>query len=212
MTGKKLKLGVLVSGRGSNLQAIIDAIDRGELSAEIAVVISNHDGVLALERANRRGIKTSVVERADYRTRREQQRAIRDCLLEHQVDLVVLAGFDRVIGEDLLQAFPGRMINIHPSLLPAFAGGLHAQAEALEYGVKVTGCTVHFVTGEVDGGPIILQQAVPILESDTVESLAARILAEEHKLLPRAIGLIAEGRVSIEGRRARIAEGRPPAT
>lgn len=207
MTSKKMKLGVLVSGRGSNLQAIIDAIDRGELPAEIAVVVSNHSGVLALERANRHGIKTAVIERAGYRTRREHQRAIRDCLLEHQVELVILAGFDRIVGEDLLQAFPGRMINIHPSLLPAFAGGLHAQAEALEYGVKVTGCTVHFVTSEVDGGPIILQQAVPVLESDTVESLAARILAEEHKLLPKAIGLIALGRVSIDGRRARIAEG-----
>lgn len=206
MVAQKIKLGVLVSGRGSNLQAIIDAIERGELTAEVAVVVSNHSGVLALERAEHHGLKTVVIERRGYGSRRDQEKAILDCLLEHQVDLVVLAGFDRVVGDDLLSAYAGRVINIHPSLLPAFSGGLHAQAEALAYGVKVSGCTVHFVTQEIDGGPIILQQAVPVLESDTVESLAARILVEEHKLLPRAIQLLAEGRVAIEGRRVLISE------
>lgn len=206
MVAQKIKLGVLVSGRGSNLQAIIDAIERGELTAEVAVVVSNHSGVLALERAEHHGLKTAVIERRGYGSRRDQEKAILDCLLEHQVDLVVLAGFDRVVGDDLLSAYAGRVINIHPSLLPAFSGGLHAQAEALAYGVKVSGCTVHFVTQEIDGGPIILQQAVPVLESDTVESLAARILVEEHKLLPRAIQLLAEGRVAIEGRRVLISE------
>lgn len=206
LSAKRLRLGVLVSGRGSNLQAIIDAVERGEVPAEVAVVISNHREALALERAARHGIKTAVIERCGYASRWEQQRAMLECLREHRVELVVLAGFDRVVGPDLLRAYAGRIVNIHPSLLPAFGGGLHAQADALEYGAKVSGCTVHFVTEEVDGGPIILQQAVPVLETDTVESLSARILAEEHKLLPRAIRLIAEGRVRVEGRRVCIVE------
>lgn len=206
MGSEKIRLGVLVSGRGSNLQAIIDAVERGELPATVAVVISNHPGVLALERARKHGLNAAVIERKAYGSRKEQEQAILECLREHKVDLIVLAGYDRVVGRTLLEAYPSRIINIHPSLLPAFGGGLHAQADALEYGVKVSGCTVHFVTPDVDCGPIILQQAVPVLETDTADSLAARILAEEHKLLPRAIRLIAEGRVRIEGRRVRLME------
>jgi phosphoribosylglycinamide formyltransferase-1 len=204
MSGERIKLGILVSGRGSNLQAIIDAIESGEIDANIAVVLSNRAGVFALERAERHGIKACVVERTAYSSRLEQQQAILACLREHNVNLVVLAGYDRIVGQDILNAYAGRIINIHPSLLPAFAGGLHAQAEALNYGVKVAGCTVHFVTAEVDCGPIIVQRAVPVLESDTADTLADRILAEEHQALPLAIRLIAEGRVHVEGRRVII--------
>jgi len=202
----ELRLGVLVSGRGSNLQAIIDAVRRGELPVKIAVVISNHAGVLALSRAEAAGVPTVVLERKAFQSRADQQRAIRDELLERGVDLVVLAGFDRVVAPDLLGAFPGRMINIHPSLLPAFGGGLHAQADALSYGVKVSGCTVHFVTDEVDGGPIIVQRAVPVRDDDSVDSLSARILEEEHIALVAAIKVLAGGRLRTEGRRV-MAEG-----
>jgi len=200
----RLRLGILASGRGSNLQAIIDEIERGSLPAEIALVICNHPGAMALERAAKHGIKAVVIERKCYPTKAEYEVAMVEQLRAHGVDLVVLAGFDRVLGPEMVRAYAGRIINIHPSLLPAFGGGLHAQADALEYGVKVTGCTVHFVTEEVDAGPIILQKAVPVLEDDTVETLSARILAEEHKLLPEAIRLIAEGKVRIEGRRVRL--------
>lgn len=195
------RLGVLVSGRGTNLQAIIDAVQDRRLPVEIAVVVSNHAGVLALSRAEAAGIPTVVLERRSFASRDEQQQAIRDALLARRVDLVVLAGFDRVVGPDLLAAFPHRIINIHPSLLPAFGGGLHAQADALAYGAKVSGCTVHFVTNQVDGGPIIVQRAVPVLDDDTVESLSARILEQEHEALIEAIGLFADGRLRIEGRR-----------
>lgn len=204
---ERIRLGVLVSGRGSNLQAIIDAVERGELAADIAVVISNHRAVLALERAERHGTKTAVFEWSDFGSRMKQQSAMLECLRERRIDLLVLAGFDRILGKEMLREYEGRIINIHPSLLPAFAGSLHAQAEALEYGVKVTGCTVHFVTEDVDCGPIILQRAVPVLDSDTADSLAARILAEEHEALPEAIRLIASGRVRVEGRRTFITEG-----
>lgn len=197
----RYKLGVLVSGRGTNLQAIIDAVQRGDLPVEIAIVISNHAGVLALARAEAAGIPTAVVERSGFSSRAEQQRAIRDILQQRSVDLVVLAGFDRVVGPELLASFPNRIINIHPSLLPAFGGGLHAQADALAYGAKVSGCTVHFVTDQVDGGPIIVQRAVPVLDDDTVESLSERILKQEHQALVEAIRLLAEGRLRIEGRR-----------
>lgn len=200
----RLRVGVLVSGRGSNLQALLDAVDAGAAEAEIAVVISNHAGVYALERARARGVPSAVFQRRDFPSRRSHQAAIADELERRDVGLVVLAGFDRVIEPSFLARFAGRMVNIHPSLLPAFAGGLHAQAEALEHGVKVSGCTVHFVTDDVDGGPIILQAAVPVMEDDTVEALAARILEQEHVILPKAVGLIACGKVSVEGRRVRI--------
>lgn len=199
-----LRVGVLVSGRGSNLQALMDAIARGETHAEIALVVSNHADAYALRRAEARGIPRLVIERRDFPSRRAQQLAIAAALQRHGAELVVLAGFDRVITADFLAAFPGRVINIHPSLLPSFGGGLHAQAEALAYGVKVSGCTVHFVTNDVDGGPIILQAAVPVMEDDSVDSLAARILEQEHAILPRAVDLFARGRLVVEGRRVRI--------
>lgn len=200
----KARLGVLVSGRGTNMQAIVDAIDRREVEAEIAVVISNHSDAPALGRAKGHGLLAEVFERKDYPTRAQQQRAIAARLESAGVDLVVLAGFDQVLRPGFIARFPDRIINIHPSLLPSFGGGLHAQAEALAHGVKISGCTVHLVTEEVDGGPIILQAAVPVLDDDTPEMLAARILVEEHRLLPRAIQLFAEGRLERQGRRVLI--------
>lgn len=200
----KLKLGVLVSGRGSNLQAILDAIGRAELPAEVVAVISNRPGVLALDRAARAGVPTHVVERKDFTSRHTQQMAMADVLENAGAELVVLAGFDSLLDPDFVARFPNRIINIHPSLLPAFGGGLHAQADALHWGVRVSGCTVHFVTAEVDAGPIILQAVVPVMDDDTCESLAQRILVEEHRLLPAAIRLFAEGRLQVQGRRVRI--------
>ncbi len=200
----RLRVGVLVSGRGSNLQAIMDAIARGEVPAEIAIVVSNHADAYALERARQRGVATAVIERERYRSRVAHQMAIAAELQRRGVELVVLAGFDRVLVPEFLAAFPLRVLNVHPSLLPAFGGGLHAQAEALAYGVKVAGCTVHFVTNEVDAGPIVLQAAVPVLEDDTVETLSVRILEQEHRILPQAVGLYAQRRLAIDGRRVRI--------
>jgi phosphoribosylglycinamide formyltransferase-1 len=199
-----VRVGVLVSGRGTNLQALIDAEARGELGARIVVVISNRAGVPALERARRAGIPAVVLERRAFPSRQAQEEAIVACLRDHQVDLVVLAGYDRILGPTVLAAYPLRIINIHPSLLPAFRGTLQAQRAALEYGVKVSGCTVHFVTEEVDGGPIILQRVVPVYDDDTPETLAARILAEEHRALPEAVRLFAEGRLRVVGRRVVI--------
>ena len=202
---RKIKLAVMGSGRGSNLQAIIDCIERGELSAEIAIVVSNRGEAKALERARKHGVPTAVFERSDYPSRRARDVAMSACIEEHNVDLVVMAGYDQLVADELLNLFAGRIINIHPSLLPAFAGGLHAQTDAWEYGVKVAGCTVHFVTpGPADGGPIILQKAIPVLEDDTPETLAERILTEEHQLLPKGIQLFAEGRVELRGRRVHI--------
>lgn len=195
---------MLVSGTGTNLQAIVDAVERGELPVEIAVVVSNRRKALAVERARRHGIPAVVVPTKRYPTRDAHEAAVEEVLRKAEVDLVVLAGYDRVLGNRLLAAYPLRMINVHPGLLPAFAGTLHAQREALEYGVKVAGCTVHFATAEVDCGPIIVQRAVEVREDDTLDSLRARILAEEHKALPEAIKLIAEGRVRVEGRRVRV--------
>ncbi len=194
----------MVSGRGTNLQAIIDAIDRGEVEAEIAIVVSNRSDALALQRAARHHIPSAVVERQDYPTRREHHLAIAEILEQRDVGLVVLAGFDRVLRPELIRAFHHRMINIHPSLLPAFGGGLHAQAEALDYGVRLSGCTVHFVTEDTDAGPIILQAAVPVLDDDNTESLSARILEQEHRILPQAIELFAERSLKVIGRRVLI--------
>lgn len=199
----KLRLGVLVSGRGSNLQAILDAIASGQLAAAVAIVVSNHPAVPALARAAQHGVPVAVLECTAYPSRRDHQLAIAAALAAYDVSLVVLAGFDRVLGVDFVQRFAGRIINVHPSLLPAFGGGLHAQADALAYGVKVSGCTVHFVTAEVDAGPIILQRAVPVYDDDTPDTLSARILAEEHRALPDAIRLFASGRLALDGRRVR---------
>ena len=198
-----LTLGILVSGRGSNLQAIIDEIEAGTVKAEIAVVISNKQGVPALERAERHGLTTvfldpkSVAGTPD--PRQAYDRKLLETLQHHQVELVVLAGYMKIVTSVLIDSYESRIMNIHPSLLPSFPG-LHAQQQALDHGVKVAGCTVHFVTEGMDTGPIILQQAVPVEEGDTADILSERILKEEHGLLPRAIQLFAEGRLAVDGR------------
>ena len=198
------KVGVLVSGRGSNLQALIDAARRGELGAEIAVVVSNVEDAPGLDRARQAGIP------AVFRDHRGMKREAFDAevvevLRAHGVDLVCLAGFMRLLSPVFVRAFPGRILNIHPALLPAFPG-LDAQRQAFEHGVKVSGATVHLVDEGLDSGPIVAQEAVRVLSSDTPETLAARILETEHRLYPRAVRLLLEGRCRVEGRRV-IVEG-----
>jgi len=195
-----LLLGVLASGRGSNLQAIIDAIEGGRLAASIAVVLSNKAGAFALERAKKHRIPTAFVDPKQYGRREDYDDALLEALKAHQVELVILAGYMRLLTGHLVKPFHHRMINIHPSLLPAFPG-LHAQRQAIAYGVKVSGCTVHFVDEEMDNGPIIAQTTVPVVDGDTEEDLAGRILVEEHRLLPSVIQRIAEGKLRMDGRR-----------
>lgn len=199
-----LALGVLASGRGSNLQAVLDACTAGRIGARVVAVASNRADALALDRAVCHDVSSKAFARGAYRSKSAQEEAIVAFMREQGVELVVLAGYVPIIGRPLLEAYRDRIINVHPSLLPAFGGTLHAQAAALTYGVKVSGCTVHYVTEDVDAGPIILQQAVPVLEGDTEETLARRILDAEHEALPTAIGWIAAGRVVREGRRVRI--------
>jgi phosphoribosylglycinamide formyltransferase-1 len=194
-----MRLGVLLSGRGSNLGAILDATARGDLAAEVAIVISNKPGAAGLERAASHGVPTRVVDHKAYLDRESFDHALVDHLREANVDCVVLAGFMRIVTRVLLDAFPNRVVNIHPSLLPAFPG-VDAQAQALAYGVRVTGCTVHLVDGGTDTGPIIAQAVVPVLPDDTRDALADRILAREHGLLVYALRLLAEDRVRIEPR------------
>ncbi len=199
-----LGIGVLASGRGTNLQCIIDAVESGLLEGvSVQVVISDRPGAMALERAARHGIEALVIDKKDYATRAEFDDAIREELERRGVGLVVLAGFMRVLGPAFVDAFDGRIINIHPSLLPSFTG-LHVHERAIEAGVRFSGCTVHFVDKGLDTGPIIIQAAVPVLPGDTAETLAARILKEEHRILPQAIDLFARGRLSIEGRRVMV--------
>lgn len=204
-----LRLGVLVSGRGSNLQAIIHEIEAGTLTAEIAVVISNKRGVPALGRAERHGLTTVFLDPKSTAGATDPRQAYDQNLLQllrqHQVGLVVLAGYMKIVTSVLIDAYESHIMNIHPSLLPSFPG-LHAQQQALDHGAKVAGCTVHFVTEGMDTGPIILQRAVPVEEGDTADTLSERILKEEHRLLPRAIQLFAEGRLRVEGRAVRIRE------
>lgn len=194
------RLGVLISGRGTNLQAIIDAIAAGRLRARIAVVVSNVAEAAGLDRARSADIETLVIPHANFRTRDDYDRALVQALSERRIDLVCLAGFMRLLGPLFIDAFANRVLNIHPSLLPAFPG-VDAQRQALEHGVKVTGATVHFVTAQLDAGPIVLQTPVPVLETDTPASLSARILQEEHQLYPAAIQLVLDGGWTIEGRR-----------
>jgi phosphoribosylglycinamide formyltransferase-1 len=189
--------GVLVSGSGTNLQAILDARARGDIGAPIRVVISNKPGVRALERAEAAGVPTRVLLPRDFDGREAYDAALAAALVEAGCDWVVLAGFMRLVGRGFLEAFGGRVVNIHPSLLPAFPG-LHAQRQALDYGVKIAGCTVHLVDEGTDTGPIIAQAAVPVLDDDDEESLAARILAEEHRIFPATLAAIAEGRLTVE--------------
>jgi phosphoribosylglycinamide formyltransferase 1 len=202
-------LAVLISGRGSNLQSIIDAIASGELDATIALVVSNRPEALGLKRAREAHIDATWLSPREYRDRDAYDDAIAEQLRARDIGLVCLAGFMRLVGKPLLSAFPYRILNIHPSLLPAFPG-LRAQRQALEYGARVTGATVHLVTSELDGGPILLQAAVPILENDTEDTLSARVLVEEHKLYPRAIRLMFDG-VRLDGRRVLPADSRTQA-
>ncbi len=194
------RLGVLISGRGSNLQAIIDAVADGRLDATIAVVIANKADAGGLERARQAGIETVVLEHTAYASREAYDEALVAELRRRDVQLVCLAGFMRLLSPVFIKAFPNRILNIHPSLLPAFTG-LHAQAQALEHGTKVAGATVHVVTPELDAGPIVLQATVPVQDADTPDTLAARILVEEHRIYPEAIGIVLDGGWRIEGRR-----------
>jgi len=200
---KKIRLGVLISGSGTNLQAIIDRCATGELNAEVVCVISNRADAFGLQRAANHGIPAVHLNHREFAGRPEYDAALVKILTQHRVDLIILAGFMRIVTPVLLDAFPNRVMNIHPALLPAFPG-LDAQKQALEYGAKVSGCTVHFVDAGTDTGPIILQSVVPVLEDDTAESLAERIHFEEHKLYPAAIQLFAQGRLQVSGRRVRI--------
>ena len=199
------RLGVLVSGRGSNLQALTDAIGGGRLDATIAIVISNVAGAGGLDRARNAGIETAVLDHRGWPSRDDYDRALIEELRAHDVDVVCLAGFMRRIGARFIEAFPAAIVNIHPSLLPSFPG-LHAQRQALAHGVKVSGVTVHLVTAELDAGPIIVQRAVPVLESDTEETLSARILVEEHHAYPEAVQRLLDGAWSLDGRRFRQPE------
>ena len=194
------RLGVLISGRGSNLQALIDAIREGRLDASIAVVISNREDAAGLEKARDAGIEALAVSHRGWPARDDYDRALVGELRSRDVGLVCLAGFMRLVGAPLLDAFLNAVVNIHPSLLPAFPG-VDAQRQALDYGVKISGVTVHLVTPELDGGPIILQRTVSVLPDDTVDSLAARILVQEHQAYPEAVALLLDGGWHVEGRR-----------
>ncbi len=208
-----VRLGVLVSGRGSNLQAIVDAIEAGTLSAEVAVVLSNKPDAGGLERARKHGAPAVWLDPKPYAGRPDSReaydKAVLEVLQKHEVDLVLLAGYMKIVTTVLVTAYANRMMNIHPSLLPSFPG-LDVQKKAMDHGCKIAGCTVHFVTEGVDEGPIIVQAAVPIVEGDTVDALAARILEQEHRIYPHAIQLYAEGRLRVEGRRVMVTEAGPP--
>jgi phosphoribosylglycinamide formyltransferase-1 len=199
---RKVRIAVLVSGGGTNLQALIDAVDKGDISGEIAAVLSDRENAYGLERARKHGIKAIYIERKQL-----AERLITE-LQKLNIELVVLAGFLSILDRELVKAYEGRIINIHPSLIPSFCGmgfyGERVHKAALEYGVKVSGATVHFVDEGTDSGPIILQEAVPVYFDDTAETLAARVLQVEHRLLPAAVGLFCEGRLRIEGRKVNI--------
>ena len=207
-----LRVAVLASGRGSNLQAIIDAIESKVLQAQIVAVISNKKESVALERARKHGLPDLFVDPKPFAgqpdNREAYDRALLDVLEQRQVELVLMAGYMKIVTPVLVNAYANRMMNIHPSLLPSFPG-LEVQKKAIDWGCKLAGCTVHFVTEGVDEGPIILQAAVPVLDTDLPETLAARILEQEHKIYPRAVQLFAEGRLTVEGRRVLIEKGKP---
>ena len=207
-----LRVAVLASGRGSNLQAIIDAIEAGQVQAQIVAVISNKKDAVALERARKHEIKDLFVDPKPFAGRPDSREAYDRSLLEvlqqHNVELVLLAGYMKIVTAVLVNAYANRMMNIHPSLLPSFPG-LDVQKKAIDWGCKLAGCTVHFVTEGVDEGPIIIQAAVPILDDDTPDTLAARILVQEHKIYPRAAQLFAEGRLRVDGRRVLIDAAKP---
>jgi phosphoribosylglycinamide formyltransferase-1 len=194
------RLGVLISGRGSNLQSLIDAIATGRLDATIAVVVSNNADAFGLERARRAGIEAIVVSHRGWSSRDEYDRALVRELQSRDVGLICLAGFMRIVGEPLIDAYPDAILNIHPALLPSFPG-VDAQRRALDHGVKISGVTVHLVTSALDDGPIVLQRAVPVLDDDTTATLAARILEQEHLAYPEAVGIVLDGAWSVDGRR-----------
>ncbi len=196
-----LRIGVLVSGRGSNLQALIDGAESGKLLATIDLVISDNPDAFALERCRKHAVPSEVVLRKDFESREAFEERLAELL--KGVDLVVLAGFMRILSPLFLSRFSGRVINIHPSLIPAFQG-LDAQRKALEFGVRFSGCTVHLVDESVDGGPVIVQAVVPVLPEDTVQSLSSRILSYEHRILPQTVRWFAEGRIRIEGRKVTV--------
>jgi phosphoribosylglycinamide formyltransferase-1 len=201
--GGRVPIGVLISGRGSNLEALLEAARRPGYPARVAVVISNEPAAAGLERAREAGVPALVLDHRQFRGREAHERAIVERLREHGVEWVCLAGYMRVLERELLSAYRGRVLNIHPALLPAFPG-THAQRQALRYGVRVSGATVHLVDEGIDTGPIVLQEAVPVLQEDSEETLAARILAVEHRLYPEAVALAVSGRLRLEGRRVTI--------
>jgi len=198
-----LNLGILASGRGSNFQSIIDEIEKGGLNAKIRLLIVDNPDAFAIERAGKHGIEFLVIRPRDCKTKDAYYLMIADELRKRDVELVVLAGFMRIVGKPLIEAFPDGIMNIHPALLPSFPG-LHSQKQAVEYGVKISGCTVHFVDEGMDTGPIIIQAAVPVYHEDTEETLSERILKLEHKIYPEAIRLFSEGRLEVQGRIVKI--------
>ncbi len=206
---RRIRIGVLASGGGTNLQAIIDSCERGEIDGDVVVVISNIPEAYALERARKHGIDAFAFPHKDV-TREQHEADIVECLEQHMVDLVVLAGYLRMLTPFMIDKYLGRMMNTHPALLPSFGGegmhGLNVHQAVLDHGCKVSGCSIHFVTVDVDGGQIILQKALPVLEDDTAESLQERVLKEEHRLLPRAIQLFAQGKLKIDGRKCHVLE------
>ena len=199
------RIGVLISGRGTNLQALIDAQARGELGGEIVIVLSNKIKALGLERARNADIPTEVVTKKLHSNREEFDKRVTQVLREYNVDIVVLAGYMRILGDEFIDSFQNRIINVHPSLLPSFKG-VKAQWQAVDHGVKIAGCSTHFVTHEMDDGPIILQKSVPVFDDDTGETLANRILPHEHTILVRSVRLLCEDRLRIEDRRVIIKE------
>jgi len=198
-----INIGVLASGRGTNLQAIIEAIKEGKIEGRISIVISDNPDAYALKRAKQNNIETEYINFKSFKNREDYDKEIMECLKEKDIDLVVLAGYMRILSPYFIRTYKNRIINIHPALLPSFPG-LHAQRQAVEYGVKISGCTVHFVDEGVDSGPVILQKAVEVKDNDTEESLAERILKEEHQIYPRAIQLFCQGRLIIKGRKVFI--------
>jgi phosphoribosylglycinamide formyltransferase-1 len=204
-----LKLGVLISGSGSNLQSIIDNIEKGSLSAVIQIVISNNPDAHGITRAKKHSLPVAILNHQNFKSREDFDLELINNLRNNKVQLVVLAGFMRILTPVFLQAFPQRILNIHPALLPAFPG-THVQKQALEYGAKFSGCTVHFVDESVDTGPIIIQSVLPVYDDDTEETLAARILNEEHRIYPQAIQFYADGKIEIEGRRVKIKSANKP--
>ena len=198
-----INIGVLVSGRGTNLQAIIEAIEEGKIEGEIKIVMSDHPKACALKRAQQYLIDTRYIDFKEFKNREDYDKEIIKSLKEKKIDLVVLAGYMRILSPYFIRTYKNKIINIHPALLPSFSG-LHAQGQAVKYGVKVSGCTVHFVDEGVDSGPIVLQRALEVKDDDTEESLAERILKEEHQIYPQAIQLFSQGRLMIKGRRVFI--------